>query len=122
MASIAWTDVVDHAPELSTVDTDAQTNILAYVNTAMTVDEWGGESSPKLKLARIYLAAHYGTVTSQGGAGAAGPVTSETAGSLSREYASYSPAGSDPLLDTTPYGKAWRSLARTTKARAPQVI
>lgn len=120
--SIVWADVLGVAPELSTVSALGQTDILAYVNEAFVVDEWGGDASKLLRLARIYLAAHYGTVSVQGSAGAAGPVIGESAGGLSRQYASNSPMGTDPLFDTTPYGKAFRNLARRSSGRAPVVL
>lgn len=53
MASITWADVTNFASEMSAVDSDAQTDILAYVNAEVDTTLFaGGESSPKLKLAR----------------------------------------------------------------------
>lgn len=121
MASIIWADVVNFASELSTLDTDAQTDILAHVNSALNVTNWGGEDSPQLRLGRIYLAAHFGTVSAQGGLGVAGPVTQESAGGLSRSYA-WSTAASELPYESTAYGKAFRALIRATAARAPVLL
>lgn len=115
MAAITWTNVTDFAPGLSTFDTDAQTDVLAYVNTGtFNIAHWGGEESPTLRLGRIYLAAHMATVALSGAAGGAiaGPVTAEAAGGLSRSYGSMSGLGADTLLDTTPFGRAFRELLR----------
>lgn len=122
MAAITWANVLDHAPELSTVDTDAQTDILAHVNTTLIPDDWGGESSPKLKLARIYLAAHMGTMITQGATNKAGPVIAESADGLSRQYGWSSSTDSDALYDSTSYGKQFRTLLMTSIGRLPIVI
>jgi hypothetical protein len=111
------------APELSTVPTAAQDFILEYVNQALVVDIFGGEGSPKLRLARIYLAAHYGSLFGSGGSGAAGPVTSESAGGLSRSYGFASSfVFNDDALGSTVYGRNYLGLVRTSPARAPVVL
>lgn len=120
MAAIVWADVVAFAPQLSTVASTVQTDILAHVNTALNVVTFGGESAPRLRLARIYLAAHVGTVTSGGGSAAAGPVTSESDGTISRSYASVSTAASD--TESTSYGQMYAHLIRTSAARLPRVF
>lgn len=123
MADIIWTDVVAFAPELSTIAAGAQTDILAHVNDTLVVTEFGGETAAKTRLARIYLAAHFGTVTAQGAAGAAGPVVSETVDRLSRTYGQPYGGGAAPdSLDSTSYGKAFRALVRTTPARIPMLL
>ncbi len=122
MASISWSDVTAHAPELSTVSAGAQTDILAHVNVALLVTEFGGEDAPKTKMARIYLAAHLATMAAQGAAGAAGPVQSESAGGLSRTYAVGAAALAGGDYETTSYGQAFRALARTTPARIPMLL
>jgi hypothetical protein len=122
MAAITWTMVEAFAAELSTVPASAQTDILDYVNETLAVDHFGGEDSINTKLARIYLAAHHGTITKNGSNGPAGPLLSQSTADLSRTYAAFSPAGSDALLDTTPYGKAFRSMVRRSTARCPVVL
>lgn len=123
MASIVWNDVLALAPELSTVTAGAQTDILAHVNTALAVDVWGGEAGASTRLGRIYLAAHFGTISLQGGTGAAGPVVSESAGELSRSYAWSVQQGGTDSLESTAYGKLYKAMVqRLPKARAPILI
>ncbi len=122
MAAIVWADVTGIAAELATVPVLAQTDLLAYVNTALAVGVFGGETSPKLRLARIYLAAHLATLLTTGGVKSAGPVTSETVGadSISRSYGG---SGSDSRSEweLTAYGRQYASLVRTSSARWPRV-
>jgi hypothetical protein len=119
MAAIAWSDVTNFASGLSSVSSGAQTVILAHVNETLDTEKWGGESSPKLKYARILLAAHFGTLTLQGASagGGFGIVTGESAGGLSRQYLAFSPDGTDPTFDKTVYGQQYRTLLRGTMAR-----
>lgn len=122
MADITWTMVTDHAAGLTATSANAQTTILAWVNDeALNPTTFGGEAAEKYKLARIYLAAHYGTVSSPLSS-ASGAAKKKKVGDLEIEYASFSPPGSDPLLDTTQWGKAYRSLVRTTVARVPFIV
>lgn len=120
MAAITWDDVVAVASELEETPEDAQDMFLAHVNTALAVGAFGGESSPKLKLVRVLLAAHMATLLSAGGENAAGPITSETASmnSISRSYAAIS-GGSE--WDLTPYGRQYARLIRTSRGRFPRV-
>ena len=121
MASIVWTDVVNHAASLSTLDAEAQTDILAYVNDRLNVRIFGGEDSASLKLARIYLAAHFGSGLVNGAGGEAGPVVSESAGGLSRSYGSLFSMDSS-VLATTAYGQSYLNIIRgLVDARMPIV-
>lgn len=125
MATIIWDDVVAHAAQLSTLDVDARNAILAHVNTALVPKKFGGESSPKLKLARVYLAAHLATVgPASGGTITAGPVTSETVGGVSRTYANLASASaeSQAQLQGSTYGQLFLELVRTSSARGPMVL
>ena len=117
---IIWSDVTGLAAELAGVSVVAQAAILAHVNTALNVNEWGGEGSAKLRLARIYLAAHQGATSSRGASGATGPVVSESADGLSRSYATSAAAAS--VFGSTPYGQAFIDLARSTPARGPYLF
>lgn len=119
MADIAWNpDVIAVAPELSTAAVAAQIAILAHVNTDLDVSMFDGEGGPMTRLARMYLAAHFGT---QIGAGAsAGAVVSESAGGLSRSYASV--ASSESSLGSTAYGRLYLSLANVSFARLPVLL
>jgi hypothetical protein len=118
MADIVWNDVTAVAPELSTVSAGAQADLLSYVNTHVDPAKLGGVGSPKYRLARIYLAAHMATMSSQGGVGVAGPVISESAGGLSRSYALLNAQSG---FSGSTYGDMYRHLIRTSAARAPLV-
>jgi len=109
MAAIIWTDVTAFAADLSTVAAGAQTKILAYVNERFAVAELGGETSVDLHMARVFLAAHLATTTATGSGGVAGPVTSESAGSLSRSYGMLASTGG---LGTTGFGVQLKDLLR----------
>lgn len=119
--AITWDQVEALDSNLSGVSVEAQDSILAYVNSILDVDVFDGASGPMTTLAEIYLAAHHGTIVVRGDE-RAGPVVSESVGGLSRTYAVFSPAGSDPLLDTTPWGKAFRALVRQSAARGGMVL
>lgn len=119
MAVITWAMVVNHASELSAIGVDAQNDILAHVNTTLKPSVFGGEESGKLKLARIYLAAHFGTIEKARGS-VVGPVVSSSAGGLSRSFAVVQGSSND--YDSTPYGKQYAALLKTTLARLPFVL
>lgn len=115
MAAIDWNAVTAVAAGLTKVPDDARTVILSHVNTALDVRRFSyGETDPRLRLARIYLAAHFATVSlpSSGASGPAGPVTSESAGGLSRSYGQLSASDTDPLLEFTSYGRMYRLIMR----------
>lgn len=123
MAAITWADVVNFAAELSGYPVAAQNDILAHVNTALDVSYFGGETGYKLKLARIFLAAHIAATTPLGGGGGAagGAITSETVGGVSRSYAApVNMSGSG--YQSTSYGQTFDGLIRTSLARLPLVI
>ena len=128
MSAINWDDVVAFAPDLSVTELAVQLYVLDYVNTAINVVEFGGEDSSSLRLARIYLAAHHGTIILQSGSGgagafASGPVTSESAGGLSRSYGGVGGSSSaGTSLDSTTHGRTFMLLARSSAARAPVLI
>lgn len=123
MAAITWAHVQLIAPELSAVVLDAQTLILSHVNEALSVSVFGGEDAGKTKLARVFLAAHYGSRTLSGGA-ELGEVSSETVGQIKRDYvtsgvsAELSGAG----LRSTTYGANYLSLVETSGARGPVLL
>ena len=125
MAVIVWTDVTAFVPGLSVVDSDAQDDILAHVNVILTVTEYDGEEGVKTRLARIYLAAHMGTLGVNGSSGAVGPVERERAGNLEREYDSGSSSSTATTYgdygDTT-YGRMFMTITRTNPGRAPFII
>lgn len=122
MAAIVWTDVTAIAVELTAVPVDAQTLFLSYVNTSLNVDYFGGESHINTKLARIYLAAHLGKTQLQGGDSIAGPVTSESAGGLSRSYALVSAVSGSGAVSGSSWADRYMELVNSSLARLPMVI
>lgn len=117
---ITWEDVVAHAASLSTFDGDAQDDVLDYVNDLLSETALG--SARALKLARIYLAAHFATleVAAATSATSAGPVVSETGGGLSRTYGQS--VGDASRLGDTKYGQSYLSVVRLSPARAFVVL
>lgn len=122
MADITWAHVTDHAPGLSSVAVAAQNDILAWANDHLSVDEFDGEDGPKTKLARVYLAAHAGTLSLLGASGASGPVTAEAAGGLSRSYGGALGAAAASDYGTTVWGQMFVALCRTNVSRAGLVL
>ena len=123
MASIVWADVTAHPgtpSEFSAVSPQAQADILALVNRALPPAEWGEEDHPRLRLGRIFLAAHYASLELRRSTGPAGPVVSESAGGLSRSYAQ--PGGLHVFYGATPYGLAFQALCASGPARGPRVF
>lgn len=115
MAAIVWSQVaaMDSDGVLPDLTPLAQQQILAYVNTCLTVINYGGEGSPKLTLARIYLAAHFAQL------GPDGAVTGEGAGGLHRTYAV---PRSGYEYEATSWGRAFIDISKTTPARAGVVL
>lgn len=110
---IEWSDVVGFVAALADVPELAQSVIIAHVNTVLVASLFGGELSPRLKLARLNLAAHYGThALPGGGGGTSGPVTMEREGDLMRQYASSIMSGAWDDYQTTSYGRAYTSMLR----------
>ena len=124
MAAISWSDVTSFFPgdaELATVSAPAQALTLDYVNTDVNVRIFDGEDGPKTKLARIYLAAHFGkmdVIAARANSGAVtGPVTASSAGGLTRSFASVLATGGAGTFGQTGYGQMYESLLETTAAR-----
>lgn len=115
---ITWADVVLLAPELSAIAVGAQTIILTYVNAAFDTTMFKTDA---LKMARIYLAAHLGTVTRWQGSAIAGPVISESDGRFSRSYAVI-PQNISSSFSGTSYGVMLEFLIKTSRARLPAVL
>ena len=120
MAAIIFADVLAFAPELESLAPAAQVMILEHVNADLDVDQFDGEDGPTTKLARVYLAAHMGTLARPGRGAAAGPVASQSAGGLSKSYATM--AGDYAAFSTTMFGRQYLELARCSFARLPVVI
>lgn len=117
---VTWRDVIGIAAELDAVDDEAQFDILAYVNSAFKTT---GFDAFKLRLARLYLAAHHGTFAdpARGANAPTGALTQETLGPASRSYASFA-SDSQRELETTSYGQALAFLLRTHSTRGAYVL
>lgn len=121
MAALIWDDVVAFAPKLDTIDPGAQEDILDHVNISLDPGAFGGEDAAKLRLARINLAAHIGTML-QRGVGGGGQITSEEAGGLKRTYAVSQAAVDGSGLEATAFGQEFKALVRSSLARLPFVV
>jgi len=116
--AITWAQVVAFAPELDGVNPAVQALILARVQVAVPASQF---CAADLDLAQIYLAAHMGSIHACGaaarGAGASGPIKSESVGGLSVSYAdSFSLGGelSRGGYERTKYGMAYLEIARAS--------
>lgn len=107
--SVLWSDVSALDPVLAAVPTVTQAAILTFVTTYLSPVSWGD----KYDLATLLLAAHFGALNLRGGgSGGVGPVQSESAGSVSRSYATTSVAGASGALGSTVWGQQYQTLAR----------
>lgn len=119
MASIVWSDVTDAITTVPSTAVALQTLILALVNGTVDPDIFDGEDGDITKYVRILYAAHMAVMHGRGATGAPGPITSESAGGLSRSYGSL-PASSELAL--TGPGTLLRQLIRTSAARSPHLV
>lgn len=117
MAAITWNHVVALYDDLDCVNTEAQEIYLAEANTAIDVSNFeGGELSPRVKLARIYLAAHGAYAAKLRGDG---PVASESIGGVSTSYRAV--GSDDNALRLTAPGREYLSIIDTSLCRLPVV-
>jgi len=125
MSAITWANVVDFDSSLSTVNSNAQTAILAHVNAALNLDAFDGEDGYRTRLARIFLAAHLGAsaVPGSSSAGAAGPIVSESGGDgLSVTYAVTAAATSGSSMSETKWGRKYLEMVRTSPTARTIVV
>lgn len=126
VADIYKADVLALAPSLTLTD-QGWVEVLTYVNELDLSSL--GESEQVTRLARIYLAAHFGTLTQQSttddGAPIAGPVVSESAGGIRRAYGFNASAQSNTLgftnLESTIFGQMYMRIIGMSAARGPLV-
>jgi uncharacterized membrane protein len=116
---IVWADVVEIAPELSTVTLAVQTTVLAVISETVSPETFCGSDTALYKLAASNLAAHYATTlknANDSDGGQQGPVASESVGGLSVSYAGgFSGANKSRAgYETTGYGAAYLMLLRTS--------
>lgn len=119
MAPIAWSDVVDLSAAAASASIGKQTKILDYVNVTLSVRIFGGEDTPKTKLARSMLAAHIDTVLSPIG----GVLASQKEGDLEQSFIIPPiPIGFDPFWARSGFGLAYYNmLISSPLARMPIV-
>ena len=124
---IVKADVLGLAPELSLSDL-GWVDVLTYVNELDLTPL--GETPQVTRMARIYLAAHLGTVgrlaTTGGGTAVSGPVVSEAVGQVRRTYAtsgggSSGQAATSTNLEATMYGQMYMRIIGMSAARGPLV-
>lgn len=118
--AINWADVKNHASDLADVPPAVQADFLAYVNTQVNTAKLGGETAIKTRLARIYLAAHFGTLWARENSASSGATDGEVASetiSGSSLSITYAQAMTAEVLATTKAGRSYRGF--TVGARVP---
>ena len=114
MTAIAWSDVIDAAPQL----TDAvilparQTKILAYAEEKFDPTKFRGEDSATYFELRVMFAAHVGEMDRR--RGLAGAVQSETVAADSISFSYGRASAFDSLLASTPYGERVLEMVRSS--------
>lgn len=109
--------VKDLAPELIPQGDTRINQFIGFAYLQVDEDRWGSIAD----LGVAYLAAHLLTVSARGGSGAAGPVTSESVGSVSRSFGSSSSQAGSGSLDSTSYGREHLRL-RGLLSMTPEVL
>lgn len=127
MADITWTDVTDYPGAAGlvapAVPVAAQTLILSVVNDWHDVTLFrGGEDGDYVKLLRVLLAAHFAQLGLQADGTSPGALIGASEGEVSRQWASNSPMGTDPMLDKTTFGITYRNMITSSPARAVLVL
>jgi hypothetical protein len=117
--TLTWADVLLIAPDLSTLATAERAAVLADVDAQLDEDKIGADY--KYQLACKYLAAHFGTLVKRGAAGAVGPVSSESVGSVSISYAVTSAMSSDGLSSTV-WGAQYVAIIRQLRYRVGAIL
>ena len=120
---ITWDDVVAIAPELAALSAEAKASFLAHVNASFNLAAFSDDplvATPQLRLARILLGAHLGTlgIRAQSSGGGTGEVTSETVGGISRTFKVSSSAEVMEGLDLSAYGQMLGEIINASAARA----
>lgn len=120
MEAINKADVLSIAPELSTLSDQAWADLLEYVNE---FDFTTLDTVQTVRMARIFLAAHWGTGVKRAPKGAAGPVTGEAAGGVRRTYGLVATAGGGlGALGSTMYGQTLLSILSMSGAHGPFLV
>lgn len=109
---IVWADVEIMAPDLAATPVSVQDEILALVDETVPATSWGGEASARLRMARIYLAAHHATLWARA-TDAPGAIASESAGGMSVSYASDAAGFAGAPTASTKWGREYLELGRS---------
>jgi len=106
--TIEWNDVIDIAPELSTVSTASQTALITDAYVLLNV----GTCGERLDMCAKYLCAHQATLNARRGQG--GTITGQSVGQVSRQFSANPTVYLD--LESTSYGRTLQRLIRTNSA------
>ncbi len=121
MAAITWTEVLAlpgaSSSQLANVGLVAQTMILAYVNNELDPKNYDGEDGPTTKMARAFMAAHFGLLAPH-----IGIVTSEGEDDLSIGYAVPPIPPGSGFWATSGFGLAFWQLRQSSLGRLPWVL
>lgn len=101
MAAINWADVVSIAPELESVPVGARADLLAVANGRWKAADTGS-SAARVRLARMFYAAHLASQAAQGGEGT---IKSDSVGGVSVTYA-------DGAVAVADYQSSYREIIR----------
>lgn len=119
IAAIVKADVFSFAAELNNkFDDQFWADVLAYVNQ---YDLTSTDTDEDRRLARIFLAAHIGANELRAKSGAAGPLTSESAGGVRRSYGLVA-SSTSASLNSTRYGTMFLFILESSGCAGPFVI
>jgi hypothetical protein len=120
MEDIIKADVLAIAPELSTLTDQAWLDLLTYANE---FDFTSLDTEQTVRMARIFLCAHFGAKNRRAATGIVGPVISEAAGGVRRAYGfSATGGGLTGELGSTPYGITLLSILTMSGAHGPFLV
>lgn len=117
--TVAWTDIRDMpSGEFAAMTQSVLEGFIDEASAEVSEATYGDRYDQAVK----YLAAHLAAVMTAGSTSPSGPVTSETAGRVSRSYAAVvmSPTSADGLIATT-YGRRFADIRRQM-AGGPRVL
>lgn len=120
MDDIIRADVLAIAPELSVLTDQAWVDLLDYANE---FDFTELDTEQTVRMARIFLCAHFGSRAVRSGTGVAGPVISEAAGGVRRAYGFVKSAGgAQGEFGSTMYGTTLLSILTMSGAHGPFLV
>ena len=111
--AIGWPDVVELDATLAATPAALQDIAIDLVLEIVSPRAFGGETSKRLRTARLLLAAHFAVLMRHAASGAhSGPETSRSGLSISKSFAA--PTMTPDGLSETAHGRAYLMLARTS--------